>query len=89
VLILLRPLFLRLPLPLILVSCATVDFEAVVEARKAAVPKSTQIDTAWCIQIFLRSNTTERATYLLQNLPGTVVATHGAPLAASLTRDSV
>jgi len=42
VLILLRPLFLRLPLPLVLVSCATVDVEAVVEARKAAVPKSTQ-----------------------------------------------
>jgi len=74
VLILLRPLFLRLPLPLVLVSCtcATVDVKAVVEARKAAVPKSTQKDTAWCIQIFLRSNTTERATYLLQNLPGTV-----------------
>jgi len=32
----------------------------------AAVPKSTQKDT-WCIQIFFRSNTTERATYLLQN----------------------
>ena len=41
-LILLRPLFLRLPLPLVLVSCATVDVEAGVEARKAAVPKSTQ-----------------------------------------------
>jgi len=89
VLILLRPLFLRLPLPLDLVSCATVDVEAVVDVRKAAVPKSMQKDTAWCIQIFLRSNTTERATYSLQNLPGTVVATHSAPLAASLTRDSV
>jgi len=67
VLILLRPLLLHLPLLLVLVLCATVDVDAVVEVRKAAVLKSTQKDTAWCIQIFLDSNTTERATYLLQN----------------------
>ena len=52
--------------------------EAVVEAGKAAVQKSTQKDTAWCI---LRSN--GLPTYY-RTLPGTVVATHGAPLAASL-----
>ena len=51
--------------------------EAVVEARKAAVQKSTQKDTTWCI---LRSN--GLPTYY-RTLLGTVVATHGAPLPLS------
>jgi len=42
--------------------------------------------TAWCIQVFLHWNTTERATYLLQNFTW-YSGSHR--LAASLTRDSV
>ena len=87
-----RPLLLRLPLPLVLVSCATCTVssdEAVVEVRKAAVPKSTQKDTARCIQIFsARTQPNGLPTYY-RTLPGTVVARHVAPLAASLTHDSV